>query len=80
MFEVGDKVIYDDMTGNLYPYVVGYPPNGLNGIIKAVNPSDTDGLDYAVEFEGYKGHSCNGVINSLSGFWCGADELTKVYE
>lgn len=72
MLGIGDKVIFEGE-----PNEPSAPGAGATGIIRAIEPNETDGLDYGIEFEGFKGHSCSGIIPSGQGFWCDVKQLRK---
>lgn len=74
-FKVGDRVKL------VNPMELGRNFWGKKGVIKYIENSDHDDLDYAVEFdeESPKFHNCFGHCEKNRGYWCN-DEMIELTE
>lgn len=72
MFNIGDAVIFQ---GSLDPMA---PTLNTKGVIKVIDKNNEDDLDYGVEFEGFRGHTCSGAIAGRDGYWCTETDIRKV--
>lgn len=74
-FKVGDKVKL------VNPMELGRNFWGRTGVVKYIEKSDQDDLDYAVEFaeESPKFHNCFGHCAKNCGYWCN-DEMIEIVE
>lgn len=74
-FKVGDRVKL------VNPMELGRNFWGRTGVVKYIEKSDQDDLDYAVEFgeESPKFHNCFGHCVKNHGYWCN-DEMIEIVE